>query len=253
MDKKKKYDLLILLDISGIDRVAEGETLMRNSALTVCIDHHKTNEGGFDVFVNEPDASSASEVLYRMLDPEKVGYDCAQALYTGIVHDTGVFRFMSTSPETMRIAGRLMEFGIPFTSIIEDSFFKKTFTQNVCLGHVLSNAKQLFGGHVVAGAVTYEERKELGLSSKELDGIVNQLANTRNAEIAVFMYEMDNRKECKISLRSWRRTDVSRICKRFGGGGHAKAAGCTIRGKIPEAYEALMAEIGKELEEQGLI
>ena len=253
VDKSRKYDLLILLDISGIDRVVDGKKLVENSSFTVCIDHHKTNEGGFDYFCNEPMSCSACEVLYKKLDPEKITYDCAEALYTGIVHDTGVFRFSNTSPDTMRIAGSLMAFGIPFTDIIDESYFKKNYVQNVMLGEVLVNSKLLFDGMAVIGTVSFEQREALGISTKELDGIVNQLANTRGAEIAAFVYEMDNRIECKASLRSSKKTDVSIICKKFGGGGHEKASGCMIKGKLPEACDAIIKEIGAELEKQGLI
>ena len=251
--RNKKYDLLILLDISDLGRVKEGKSLTANSRKILCIDHHRTNEGeGCDYFFNEPDSSSACEVLYNMLDPEKISFDCAQALYTGIVHDTGVFRYSCTSPSTMKIAGELMGKGIPFTDIIQDSFYKKTYRQNVCMGRVLASSELLFGGNAVIGMIGRAERSELGLTSKELDGIVNQLSNTAGVEVTVFMYELDGGGEYKASLRSWKKVDVSGICRAFGGGGHIRAAGCIIKGNAREAKEKLLPLIEQELKAQGM-
>jgi len=245
------FDILILLDISDINRVKEGAVLIPNSRKILCIDHHATNDGhGCDYFFNDPDASSTCEVLSRMLDPEKISYDCAQALYTGIVHDTGVFRFSCTSPDTMKIAGMLMSRGIPFTDIITDTFYKKTYAQNVMLGRVLAGAELYFDGKFVLGSATRKDRADLGLSSKQLDGIVNQLTNTKDAEVTAFIYEIDSGNEYKVSLRSWKYVNVSKVCMIFGGGGHFHAAGCLIKGSFEEVKALIMPEIGKALKEQ---
>ena len=251
-EKEQHFDLLILLDISDIGRVKEGHALIPQSGKVLCIDHHATNDGhGCDYFFNEPQASSACEVLCRMMDPEKISYDCAQALYTGIVHDTGVFRYSCTSPETMRIAGMLMSRGIPFTDIITDSFYKKSHAQNVMMGRAVASSELFFDGKLVFAAVPRRERFELGLSTKELDGIVNQLTNTNGVEVSAFLYELDGGNEFKISLRSWKYVDVSAVCAAFGGGGHVRAAGCLIRGTLEEVKSRLLAKIEKALEEQG--
>ena len=250
-DKEKHFDLLILLDISDINRVKEGSVLIPNSEKILCIDHHRTNTGfGCDYFFNEPDASSACEVLCTLMDPEKISYDCAKALYTGIVHDTGVFKFSCTSPRTMKIAGMLMSRGIPFTDIIEDTFYKKSYAQNVMMGRVVAHSELLFDGRAIIGCVPRRERFELGLSSKELDGIVNQLTNTKGVEVSAFLYEFDAGNEFKISLRSWKYVDVSAVCSVFGGGGHFHAAGCIIKGSLEEVKALLLPEIEKALKGQ---
>ncbi len=253
VDSKKRYDLLILLDIGELKRVKDGSTLVKNSSKTLCIDHHKTNEGGFDLFFNEPELGSACEAIYNKMDPDKISFDCAQALYTGIVHDTGVFRFPSTTPTTLRIAADLMSKGIPFSDIIEDSYYKKSYAQNLILGQVLCASELLYNGLLVFGSLTAKQRRALGLSSKDLDGIVNQLGNVRNADVALFMYELDGGNEFKISLRSKKVVDVSTICKRLGGGGHVRASGCNVKGSEEEVKALVLPEIEKELKLQGLL
>ena len=92
-DSHENYDLMILLDISSADRTGFASPIRERTPVTLCIDHHLTNTGGFTWMENDPAASSACEVLYRFLDPEKISLNCATCLYTGIVHDTGVFQY----------------------------------------------------------------------------------------------------------------------------------------------------------------
>ena len=106
------YDLFITCDVSARDRLALAGNLFENAKKTVCIDHHVSNPGFADINYVQGDISSCCEVLYGILDSEKVTLPIATAIYTGMVHDTGVFQYSSTSPETMRIAGELMNLSI---------------------------------------------------------------------------------------------------------------------------------------------
>ena len=119
----KKYDLFIMLDSSSADRMGEFLPIFENAAKTLCIDHHISNEKFAMENIVFPEASSTCEVLYGLMDEEKIGYHTAEALYMGIVHDSGAFKYSNTSAKTMSIAGKLMEKGIPFTSIIDNTFY----------------------------------------------------------------------------------------------------------------------------------
>ena len=103
------------------------------------------------------DVSSASEVLYGLLDADKIDRSIAVAIYTGIIHDTGVFQYSSTSPETMRIAGELMKTGFDFNKVIEKSFYEKTYIQNQVMGRVLAESIMLQDGKCIVG---YLRRKD---------------------------------------------------------------------------------------------
>ena len=149
----KVYDLLITLDVSDKNRIGVAEEAYETAKKRVCIDHHISNRGLGDVNEIRPDASSTCEVLYTLLEEEKVSKAVAEAIYTGMVHDTGVFQYSCTSPETMRIAAKLMEKGIPFTKIVEESFYEKTYVQNQILGRCLMESILLMDGKCVIGVV----------------------------------------------------------------------------------------------------
>lgn len=239
-------DLLILLDISSRNRIGVASPLLDTARKTICLDHHVTNRGTYTWFHNEPETSSASEVLFGFLDPEKISPACAAALYTGIVNDTGVFQYASTTPETMRTAALLMEKGAPFSKIIDVTFFQKSHGQNRIMGKVLQESRLLFDGRVIIGCASQEDMKEYHVEAKEMDGIVSELRNTIGVDVAVFLYEM--REGCvKVSLRSREYTDVSRVAQALGGGGHIRAAGCNVDGTLEEVEAIVVAELEKNL------
>ena len=124
--EERKYDLFISLDAADRNRLGAALPYFESAARTLCVDHHISNKGFGDEKVIDAGASSACEVLFRLLDPEKISRNTAAALYMGIAHDTGVFQYSCTSPETMRAAAVLMEKGIPYSRILEETYYKKT-------------------------------------------------------------------------------------------------------------------------------
>lgn len=242
----KKYDLLILVDVSSPDRVALAGEYITAAEKTVCIDHHVTNSG----FCMEnhviPEASSTCEVLCDLMEQEKISEDCAIALYTGIVTDTGVFQYSCTTPHTMRMAAFLLEKGIPFSEIIEQAFYRKTYAQNQLMGRTLMESIMLLEGKCIVGIVRQKEMDFYGLTPADMDGIVNQLRNTEGVEVAIFLYELEPQK-FKVSMRSAEKVDVSRVAGMFGGGGHIRAAGCTMNGSPFDVVNNLTLYIEKQL------
>ena len=174
-----------------------------------------------------PDASSTSELIYDLLDYGKMSVETAECLYTGMVHDTGVFRYSCTHPSTMRAAAALMEKGIDFTKIITETFDEKTYAQNQVLGRALLESFLFMDGRCIVSYVTKEEMDFYQVKAKHLDGIVSQLKLTKGIDVAIFMYELEHG-TFKVSLRSSEKIDVSVVASYFGGGGHARAAGFTM-------------------------
>lgn len=242
----KNYDLLILVDVSSADRVGLAAEYIAGAKKTVCIDHHVTNTG----FCMEnhviPDASSTCEVLYDLMENEKISGDCAIALYTGLVTDTGVFQYSCTTPHTMRVAASLMEKGIPFSEIVEQAFYRKTYAQNQLMGRTLMESIMLLEGRCIVGIVRQKEMDFYGLTPADMDGIVNQLRNTEGVEVAIFLYELEPQK-FKVSMRSASKVDVSMVAGMFGGGGHIRAAGCTMNGSPFDVVNNLTLYIEKQL------
>ena len=117
--------MFISLDTASLDRLGQNQGFFDNAKRTACIDHHKSNPAYGDYNYILPDASSASEVLYDLLDNELFDKDIAEPMYMGIAHDSGVFRFQSTSPKTMRIAANMIEHGVEVNEILEETFLQK--------------------------------------------------------------------------------------------------------------------------------
>ena len=242
----KVYDLFISCDASSIDRVAVAADYFNTAKKTVCIDHHVSNTGFADINHVRGEIGSASEVLYGLLDPEKIDRAIAVAIYTGMIHDTGVFQYSSTTPDTMRIAGELMKTGFDFNKIIDESFYQKTYLQNQVMGRVLAESIMVLDGKCIVGWVKKRDMEFYGVDGKDLDGIISQLRLTAGVEAAMFLYELDTQR-FKVSLRSNGKVDVSEIAVYFGGGGHVKAAGCTVEGPAEEAINRILAEVEKRL------
>ena len=243
------FDLFITCDVSARDRLALAGALFEKAKKTVCIDHHVSNQGFADINHVQGDISSCCEVLYGILDPEKVTLPIATAIYTGMVHDTGVFQYSSTSPETMRIAGELMKTGIPFSRIIDESFYQKTYLQNQVMGRVLAESILLQNGTCIIGYLRRRDMDFYGVEGSDLDGIVSQLRLTKGVEVAMFIYETETQ-TFKVSLRSNGKVDVSKVAVFFGGGGHTRAAGCDLHGSMYDVINNITAEIERQLAEE---
>lgn len=241
----KKYDVFFVLDCSSLDRIEPFISCFNNASKTVCIDHHVSNTGFTDLSKIEPQASSACEVLYGTMDADKISRNVAECIYTGIIHDTGVFKYSCTSKKTMEIAGEMMEKGIDYSDIIDNTFYKKTYVQNQILGRALLESVLFYDGKCIFTTVTMDEMEFYGVTGIELGGIVEQLRLTDGVEVAIFLYQTGE-EEYKVSLRSKKKIDVAAIATQFGGGGHVRAAGYTAKGSV---YQ-IINSIGELIEKQ---
>lgn len=240
------YDLMICLDAASLSRIGKAEKYFKAAKHTVNIDHHISNTMYADENYVEGSSSSASEVIYGFLDEEKLNRDIAIALYTGIIYDTGVFKYRATSPDTMMIAGKLMKFDIPTDEIIDESFYSKSYEENRIFGYAVLNSKLTCGGKVIYSSLTKKDMDDFHVSSKELEGIVPQLRLTQGVVVAIFAYETPAG-DIKVSLRSNEPFDVNEVACLFGGGGHIRASGLNMQGKIEDCIEKIVAEIEKRL------
>ena len=241
----KKYDVFFVLDCSSLDRIEPFISCFNNASKTVCIDHHVSNTGFTDLSKIEPQASTACEVLYGTMDADKISRNVAECIYTGIIHDTGVFKYSCTSKKTMEIAGEMMEKGIDYSDIIDNTFYKKTYVQNQILGRALLESVLFYDGKCIFTTVTMDEMEFYGVTGRELGGIVEQLRLTDGVEVAIFLHQTGE-EEYKVSLRSKKKIDVAAIATQFGGGGHVRAAGYTAKGSV---YQ-IINSIGELIEKQ---
>lgn len=245
-DNDESYDVFISLDCSSPDRLGKAIKYYNMAKRTICIDHHITNDYFADINHVVADASSTCEVLFNLMDIDRISRETAQSLYTGIVHDTGMFRNSSTSDKTLEIAAQLIRKGINFTRLIDETFIQKTYMQLQILGKCLVESMLLIDGKVIVSSIGRSELEFYGADFSDLNGIIDQLRTAKGCEVAIFIYET-NDNEHKVSMRSNGIVDVSRIAYHFGGGGHIKAAGCTMAGTVQDIINILASHIEEQL------
>ncbi|SFR81743.1 DHH family phosphoesterase [Anaeromicropila populeti] len=244
---EKPYDIFVSLDCGDAKRLGFSELLFHNARVTINIDHHVSNPDFAKLNYVLADASSTCEVLYHIIDKEYMDTNLAQALYTGIIHDTGVFKHSNTSRKTMEIAGDLMSYQIPFSKIIDETFYQKTYLQNQILGRCLLESMMILDGKCIVSSVSKKMMNFYGTTPKDLEGVIDQLRVTKDVEVAVLIHELDTQKY-KISMRSNGEVNVSKIAILFGGGGHIKAAGCTLFGTLHDVINNIGAQLAAQLE-----
>ncbi len=240
------YDLFLSLDSSSADRLGFALEYFESAKRTICIDHHISNTKFAGLNHVVPDASSTCEVLFSLFEEQRIDLPAAEALYLGIIHDTGVFKHSNTSEKTMMIAGKLIAKGVPFSKLIDETFYLKNYTQNQILGRCLLESMLILDGRCIVSTVSKKMLEFYQAVPADLDGIIDQLRITQGVEVAILVYESDLR-EYKVSMRANGGVDVSRIATYFGGGGHVKAAGCTMLGSIHDVINNLAAHIEHQL------
>lgn len=246
-DGQTEYDLFIALDCSDKERLGNIGTCFDRAKRTLCIDHHISNTNYAMENLVVPDAAATCEILFYEMEYEKISQNTAIALYTGLVHDTGVFKHSNTTEKTMTAAGKLISKGVPFTKIIDDSFYQKTYLQNQILGRALLESIRFFDKKCIVAVLRKKELDFYGVGPGDLSGIVSQLVITKGVECAIFMYETAPQ-IFKVSLRSKDYLDVSVIAAQFGGGGHIRAAGCTMMGSEHDVINNISLQIEKQIE-----
>ena len=157
----ERKDLFISCDASSVDRIGVAANLFHAAAERVCIDHHVSNPGFADVNVIDAEASSCAEVLCSLIDGQELTKEIADSLFTGIIHDSGVFQYSNTRPETLRAAARLMEKGAACSKIIDESFNMRSFRKQRMLGKALGESRLCLDGQVIMTCVTEEDMKAM--------------------------------------------------------------------------------------------
>ncbi len=231
-DPLPEYDLLCLLDASDRKRLGgfynDDPSRIEAGVPIINIDHHVTNERYGEVAIVDPRATSTSEVMFRLMQlwGEPLTPVIAQCLLAGIYGDTLALRTEGTTPETMRIAADLIEAGANPAPIIEGLFILKP-PSTVCLWErALSHVHTT--GQLIWTEVTEEDLAECDAKRSESEGIVNFLLGTEGTQAAAILYEQPD--SWRVSMRSLPPVDVAAICAVFGGGGHPRAAGCSLPG-----------------------
>ncbi len=253
--EQEPFDVFFILDCNK-ERLEKAEKYADSALKKINIDHHVTNTGSGDLNYIVPQTGSASEVVYELIieDSGEAGLDkdIAEAIYTGMIHDTGVFQYSNTTPRTMEIGGKLIGYGFNHAKLIEETFYQKTYLQTQVLGRALMESIRFLDGNCIVSCIDKKQMEFYGATTQDFDGIVNQLRNIKGVHCAIFMYEKDTL-EFKISMRSDETVNVSEVASHFGGGGHVQAAGCTMNGTFHDCVNNLSYYIEEQLKKNGVL
>ncbi|MDO3410654.1 bifunctional oligoribonuclease/PAP phosphatase NrnA [Saccharibacillus sp. CPCC 101409] len=247
-ERSRTYGNVICVDCADFKRVGLVSQWMEDGANMLNIDHHPTNDRYGTQTLIKADAAATAEILYDLVSLFELGWDrnIAEMLYTGILTDTGGFRYSNTSPKVMQIASHLLELGVNGPELAESLLEQLTKPQFDVLTLALGTLQMSGDGKVAWVHVTPEHMAQTGAANEDLEGIVNYPRNIQGVEVGV-LFKVINGSAVKASMRSAGKVDVAAVAAEFGGGGHVRAAGCRLEGPLEDAARAVIERIKQSL------
>jgi bifunctional oligoribonuclease and PAP phosphatase NrnA len=249
----EQFDLVIALDAGELTRYGalyENHRAFLDQASIINIDHHVSSSGCGQVNIIEPDAASTTEllVLFQQQAGLPLTKDAALCLLTGLITDSGSFQYSNTTPRTMRVGAALLEAGADAETIVKPIFRTHPLAQERFRAAAINNAQTSMDGHIIWSYANDEIMKATGASSDMDTNASGLLRDIEGVRVAAFFTNYGNPAQTRVSLRSGAPYDVSAICMRLGGGGHARAAGVTIEKPMQDAIPLVIAEIEHEMQ-----
>jgi len=215
----------------------------------LCIDHHISNSLFASKTLLGSRAAAAGEIVYRLIAEMDVGLNAemAEALYTGITSDTGCFKFSNTTAETHIIASELMRFGIDCAKINRRLFDVKSRGKIALEAYIMSEMEYYLDGKCALAAITKETFEKLGAGPEDAEEMAHLTVSPEGVEVGIFIKEKEDG-VYRVSMRSVSYADVSEICRKFDGGGHTRAAGCTVEGKLGDVKLKLLSATASKMD-----
>jgi Exopolyphosphatase-related proteins len=244
----KEYDAFVVLDCGSVDRTGDCAGIKDTVKQVINIDHHATNSMFGDVNIVDTGASSTGEIVYHILKQinGNIGKDEACCLYTAILTDTGCFRYSNTTSVTHTIISDILTTGIDFGKIHSLIYNNHNFDDIKLMGKALSSMEIYLNGKAAFMQLLREDFEGYDLEKINTSEYISYARDIKGVEVAAFAKEVEDG-EFKVSFRSRNIVDVRAICEKFGGGGHVRAAGCTIMGSISQVRDTVLKELEKEL------
>jgi len=250
-DPSVAYDLLVVSDCGSLDRI--GEVRDRHPELferlpRVVIDHHASNDAVGPMDWIDPDAAATCEMVallaVRLGVPLVGDPELAAVLMAGIVMDTATFAHPNATPRTLLASAALIEAGAPLSDISRRLYRTKPDAQLRLFGRVLDRLEHSDGGRVIWSTLLDSDLEATGAQSAHSEGIIDLLSQAERAEVAILF--KDKGDATRISVRTKPGgVDATRLTGRFGGGGHARAAGASLDLPVADARPAVLAEASK--------
>ena len=247
LKRQKRFDLFIAVDCASFERMPPEVRPVAEKLPKICIDHHVTNAGSFaDVSIVDSKASSTGEIIWRIARWNEWNLDTAiaEALWVAIVTDSGRFAYDSTRPGTMRAAGDLLKHGVR-TALINDILYGTFPKKAIELKRIAWRSLHIWKNRKVAEVtLTRDDFREVRGTKADAEDIIEIPRSVARNEIALFFYQIPDRtKETRCSIRTRGNWDATVLAGKFGGGGHVKAAGCTIKASMGAAKRQMRAAV----------
>ena len=241
----KEPPVMVTCDCASLDRLASLAGNAVRAKTLIWIDHHVTNEGLGSIPIVDPDATSTSELVWRLVRRlgGEVSIDTAKCLYAGLVTDTGRFQYEAVRPETLRLAAELREFPFEHTRLVQALYEDSGLPDLQLLSVALRRIRLEEDADLVWTYLTQSDLRAAGLDGGGTDDLIDVVRTAREADVAaVIKQQRDGR--FKVSLRSRGDHDVAAVAARFGGGGHRLASGFTSSKGLAETVDGLKAALG---------
>jgi phosphoesterase RecJ-like protein len=249
-DPRGGYDRLIVVDCGSLDRIGpirEARADLFERLPRTIIDHHASNDDGEVGDWVDPDAAATCELVALLAVRLGVPLDTARgtlaaALMAGIVMDTATFAHPNATPRTLAVSGALVEAGAPLSEISRRLYRSKPDVQLRLFGRVLDRLATAADGRIIYSAIRAADLEATGTSSSHSEGIIDLLAQSETAEVAI-LFKEQSADATRVSVRTKPGgVDATALTGAFGGGGHARAAGATVAAPLPEAERRVLAE-----------
>jgi bifunctional oligoribonuclease and PAP phosphatase NrnA len=230
----------ILLECDGIARTG---LLGLEDRTLVNIDHHASGRAFGSINWIDEHACAVAAMVYRIAVAAgvRITPSMATCLYAAILSDTGTFTYSSTTAHTFALAHDLAAHGADPSQIARDIYFSNPASKIRLLGLALSNLN--CEGDIAWAWITAEDMDRIGAGAEDCEGVVNYLISIAGVESAVFLREVPDVSQFRLSIRSKGKLDVARIAEHFGGGGHRNASGCTLNGPLDVAISRILTQL----------
>lgn len=241
---QEKYDLGIVLDLDSMERLGNTEPYFAGCSRIIVVDHHVPHEAPGDLRIVDTQSPATAVILTRLLLylNAEITPEIATCLLTGIVTDTGSFRFRNTTAEALSLSAGLLEHGGDIGTVAEEIFQRKPLASAKLLGCALNNMQLDSDDKLAWSVIHYRDFEQTGAKDEDTEGFVNELLSIETVQISALLREAKpGRTRC--SLRSRGERDVAAVARVFGGGGHKNAAGCTFDCHPEEAVDLLIPEM----------
>lgn len=250
LDRLPDGALLAVLDVAEISRVAGAPA--DDAAYLINVDHHGTNERFGDLALVQPGAAATAQIVKDVVDALPVAWsaDIATPCLTGILTDTGNFRFANTDREVLRTAGDLIGEGVDYAALTDRLQWRPPSYYRM-LGAVMDTLELSFGGAAVMASVTLAMKERFHESEDDSDDYVGLIRYVEGARVAVLLKQKED--AVKVSVRTRGQVSAQAICLELGGGGHVAAAGAKVLGAdLDAARDKVLTAVGHELARHGL-